>query len=131
MIFDGFHTEPGNLSSFLLWNHYFGAAVFEIVDRHLNNAFGIFHGMMLVEFYMHNIVLFHPGHWVGGDQFCVKAFGDIGQILEYALNINHHRLTGTGDDRQLLLQEGTCRRHTVALKDFVARRKSELPDAWY
>jgi hypothetical protein len=64
---------------------------------------------------MDDIFLFHSGDGVGGDQFGVKAFGDIGQILEDALNIDHHGIAGAGDDGKLLLEKRAAQRHAVAL----------------
>jgi len=77
--------------------------------------------MVLVEFDVHHVVLLHLGHGMGGDQLGVEAPGHVGQVLEHALDIDHHGVHRAGDDRQLLLQEGARRRHAVALQDFVGR----------
>ena len=52
---------------------------------------------------------------VGGNQFGMKAFCHIGQVLEDTLNINHHGIACPGDDCQLLLKKRSTQGHTVAL----------------
>jgi len=110
MVLDRFDTETGDLGGFMPRNHDLGATVLEIRDSHLDDPDGILHRIMLIELDMDNIFLFHLGDGVSGDEFGVEAFGDIGQILENTLDIDDHRITGAGDDRQFLLQEGPCRR---------------------
>ncbi len=119
VILDGLDAEPGELGVFMLRNDNFGTTVGEVVDGHFDNAFGIFHGMVLVKFDVHDVVLLHLGHGMGGDQFGVEAAGHIGQVLEYTLYVDHHGVAGAGDDGQLLLQEGACGWNAVTLQDFV------------
>jgi hypothetical protein len=107
--------------AFLCRNHHLGAAVLEVVDGQFDDPFGILDGMMLVELDVEHIVLLHPGDGMGGDQFGMKAFGHIGQVLENALDIHHHGVAGPGDDRQFLLQEGAAKRNPVSLEDFIGR----------
>ena len=87
----------------------------------LRMLLGIVHGMVLVKLDVDDVVLLHLGDGVGGDQFGVEALGHIGQVLEHALDVHHHGITGTGDDGQLLLQEIACRRYAVALKNLIGR----------
>jgi len=63
----------------------------------------------------------------------VKAFGDIGQVLEYALDVVHHGITGPGDDSQLLLEKCSAQRHTMALQHFIDRATNavSMPGSWH
>jgi hypothetical protein len=77
--------------------------------------------MMLVKLDVDHIVLLHLGNGMGGDQLGVEALGHVGQVLEHALNINDHGVTGAGDDGQFLLQEGAGLGNAVALENLVGR----------
>ena len=77
--------------------------------------------MVFIEFDVHHIVLLHLGDGMGGDQFGVEAFGHVGQVLEYALDVHDHGIAGAGDDGQFLLQVGTGLGNAVTLEDLVGR----------
>ena len=76
-------------------------------------------GMMFIKLNVNHIVLFHFCNGVGGDQFGMETFGNIGKILENTLNIHNHGITCAGDDGQFLLQVGSCLGNAMTLKNFI------------
>ncbi len=113
--------KPAIWVAFWRGNHDFGPTIGKVVDGHGDNAFGIIKGMVFVELDVDDVVLFHLGDGMGGDQLGVKAFGNIGQVLENTLDIHDHGIAGAGDNGQFLLQESACGRNAVALKNLIGR----------
>jgi hypothetical protein len=103
----------------VLGTHYISAAILEVINGHLNDAIGIFHGMVFIKLDMDHIILFHLGNGMRGDELGMEALGNVGQVLEDTLHVYDHRITGTGDNCQFLLQKGSGRRYTVALQNLV------------
>ena len=116
MVLDRLDAESGDLGGLMLRNHDLRTSVLEVFDGHLDDAKGILHGIMFIELDMDDIFLLHLGDGMGSNELGMETFGDIGQILKDTLDIDYHRITGTSDNREFLLQESTRWRNTVTLQ---------------